>query len=172
MFGPSGSGKSTFMSLAAGLDRPSAGEIRAFGRSLGVSSEDELAAYRASEVAIVFQSDNLWPALTAGERGHVVAAGGDGAGHGEAELRLPLRPRQACDHRAAALSGGEQQRVAVAVAAARRARLVLADEPTGELDAAQRAARPRGTSALREEIGSDRRHRHPLRARCRAPSTA
>ena len=65
IFGPSGSGKSTFMSMAAGLDRPSAGEVRAFGRSLGVLSEDELATYRASEVGVIFQSDNLWPALTA-----------------------------------------------------------------------------------------------------------
>ena len=65
VFGPSGSGKSTMLHLAAGLDEPSAGEVRVLGRSLGRLSEPELAAYRAREAALVFQSGNLWTDLSA-----------------------------------------------------------------------------------------------------------
>src|SRR5581483_1175455 len=67
LFGPSGSGKSTALNLAAGLDAPSAGDVRVFGRSLVRLDESELAEYRARELAIVFQSGNLWPALSARE---------------------------------------------------------------------------------------------------------
>jgi len=136
LLGPSGCGKSTLLALAAGLDEPSAGELRVWGRSLGRLDEAELAAYRARDLAIVFQSDNLWPALSAQEN---VAISLRLAGHEDAETAAAqslaafgLGERRS--HRAAALSGGEQQRVAIAAAAARRARLVLADEPTGELD--------------------------------------
>jgi putative ABC transport system ATP-binding protein len=136
ILGPSGCGKSTLLALAAGLDEPSAGELRVWGRSLGRLDEAELAAYRARDLAIVFQSDNLWPALSAQEN---VAISLRLAGHEDAEsaaaqslATFGLAERRS--HRAAALSGGEQQRVAIAAAAARRARLVLADEPTGELD--------------------------------------
>jgi ABC-type lipoprotein export system ATPase subunit len=136
ILGPSGCGKSTLLALAAGLDEPSAGEVRVWGRSLGRLEEAELAAYRARDLAIVFQSENLWPALSAQEN---VAISLRLAGHDDAEAAAAqslavfgLGGRGS--HRAAALSGGEQQRVAIAAAAARRARLVLADEPTGELD--------------------------------------
>jgi putative ABC transport system ATP-binding protein len=136
VLGPSGCGKSTLLALAAGLDEPSAGELRVWGRSLGRLDEAELAAYRARDLAIVFQSDNLWPALSAQEN---VAISLRLSGHEDAEAAAAqslasfgLGERRS--HRAAALSGGEQQRVAIAAAAARRARLVLADEPTGELD--------------------------------------
>jgi len=136
VLGPSGCGKSTLLALAAGLDEPSAGEVRVWGRSLGRLEEIELAAYRARDLAIVFQSDNLWPALSAQEN---VAISLRLAGHDDAEASAAhslaafgLGERRS--HRASALSGGEQQRVAIAAAAARRARLVLADEPTGELD--------------------------------------
>jgi putative ABC transport system ATP-binding protein len=136
LLGPSGCGKSTLLALAAGLDEPSAGEVRSLGRSLGRLGEDELAAYRARDIAIVFQNDNLWPALTARE--NVATAlrlaglpGADDAA--EAALgRFGLGGRSA--HRVSALSGGEQQRVAIAAASSRAAQLVLADEPTGELD--------------------------------------
>src|SRR6476660_270522 len=64
VLGPSGCGKSTVLALAAGLDQPSAGEVRAFGRSLGRLGEAELAAYRGRDIAVVFQSDNLWPTLS------------------------------------------------------------------------------------------------------------
>lgn len=136
VLGPSGCGKSTLLALAAGLDEPSAGELRVWGRSLGRLDEAELAAYRARDLAIVFQSENLWPALSAQEN---VAISLRLAGHDDPETAAAqalavfgLGERRS--HRAAALSGGEQQRVAIAAAAARRARLVLADEPTGELD--------------------------------------
>jgi putative ABC transport system ATP-binding protein len=138
ILGPSGCGKSTLLALAAGLDRASAGDVRSFGVSLVTQSEDELAAYRARGVGIVFQSDNLWPTMTAEE--NVVTAlrlGGIEQPRRravEALEELGLGKRR--DHRARALSGGEQQRVAIAAALARRAPLVLADEPTGELDAA------------------------------------
>jgi putative ABC transport system ATP-binding protein len=67
VLGPSGCGKSTMLALAAGLDEPSAGEVRVFGRSLSRSDEKTLSAYRARDLAVVFQSDNLWPALSAQE---------------------------------------------------------------------------------------------------------
>jgi ABC-type lipoprotein export system ATPase subunit len=136
ILGPSGCGKSTLLTLAAGLDEPSAGEVRVWGRSLARLDEAELAAYRARDLAIVFQSDNLWPALSAQEN---VAISLRLAGHADAEAAAAQSLAAfgvggRGSHRAAALSGGEQQRVAIAAAAARGARLVLADEPTGELD--------------------------------------
>jgi len=82
ILGPSGCGKSTLLALAAGLDEPSAGELRVWGRSLGRLDEAELAAYRARDLAIVFQSDNLWPALSAQEN---VAISLRLAGHDDAE---------------------------------------------------------------------------------------
>jgi putative ABC transport system ATP-binding protein len=138
VLGPSGCGKSTMLALAAALDQPSAGEVRAGERSLQRLDEIELARYRAREVALVFQSDNLWPTLSAREN---VAVGLRLAGHedpgsaaDDALGTFGLGAR--ASHRVGALSGGEQQRVAIAAAYARRAPLVLADEPTGELDAA------------------------------------
>jgi putative ABC transport system ATP-binding protein len=140
--GPSGSGKSTMLSIAAAMDVPSAGDVRIDGRSLGRLDEAELARIRGGEIAVVFQSDNLWPTLTAREN---VAACARLAGldrnPSEAALEtlaifgLEKRAENTPDR----LSGGEQQRVAVAAAAARRPRLVLADEPTGELDAENEA---------------------------------
>ena len=136
VLGPSGCGKSTLLALAAGLDQPSAGEVRSLGRSLGRLDEEELAAYRARDTAIVFQSDNLWPALTARENVTTalrLAGMPDADDAAQASLeRFGLGKRGS--HRVSALSGGEQQRVAIAAAAARGAELVLADEPTGELD--------------------------------------
>lgn len=136
VLGPSGCGKSTMLALAAGLDTPSAGEVRVGDRSLGTLDEGELAAYRARELAIVFQSGNLWPALSAQEN---VAVSLRLAGRRDSERAAAaaldafgLSRRHG--NRAGALSGGEQQRVAIAGAAAREAQLVLADEPTGELD--------------------------------------
>jgi putative ABC transport system ATP-binding protein len=140
--GPSGSGKSTMLSLAGAMDVPSAGEVRIDGRSLARLGEVELADIRASQVAVVFQSDNLWPTLTAAENvGACVRLAGLDRNPNEAAMEtlaifgLEQRAQNAPDR----LSGGEQQRVAIAAAAARRPRLVLADEPTGELDAANEA---------------------------------
>jgi putative ABC transport system ATP-binding protein len=138
VLGPSGSGKSTFLTLAAGLDEPSAGELRSFGRSLGRLGERELADYRARHVSLVFQSDNLWPALSAEENvvtalrlaGRDTDRARERAHAALAGFGLAERARQSVG----SLSGGERQRVAIAAAFARETPLVLADEPTGELD--------------------------------------
>jgi putative ABC transport system ATP-binding protein len=138
ILGPSGCGKSTLLALAAGLDRPSAGEVRAFGQSLGGLDEEGLADYRARKVGIVFQSANLWPIADAREN---VAVALRLAGFDQVKARAEDALKEVglagrAEHRAAALSGGEQQRVAIAAVLARRAPLLLADEPSGELDAA------------------------------------
>jgi ABC-type lipoprotein export system ATPase subunit len=137
ILGPSGCGKSTLLGLAAGLDEPSAGEVRLSGRSLSRMSDDALARIRASEIAIVLQSGNLWPILSAQEN-VVVSLRLAGLPDAEGRARDALEEfglGNRLRHRARELSGGEQQRVAIAAAAARRASLVVADEPTGELDA-------------------------------------
>src|SRR5439155_5395394 len=156
VFGRSGSGKSTMLNLAAGLDEPSAGDVRIFGRSLAQLDEIELAAYRARQVAIVFQSGNLWSELSAGEN---MALALRLAGHrrvDEAVARtldaFDLRGRART--RAGVLSGGEQQRVAIAAAAAREAPLVLADEPTAELDERNERIVLEALARLRGQFGS------------------
>ena len=156
VLGPSGCGKSTMLALAAALDQPSAGEVRAGERSLGRLDEQELAGYRAREVALVFQSENLWSALSAREN---VAVALRLAGHDDpasaAEDALSVFGLAArAGHRVGALSGGEQQRVAIAAAYARRAPLVLADEPTGELDAGNEQRVLDTLRQLRERQGS------------------
>ena len=156
LFGPSGSGKSTALHLAAGLDEPSAGDVVAFGRSLARLGEAELAAYRAREVAIVFQGRNLWPGLSAREN---VALGlrlaGRGGSRPAVERALEAFDlRRRAGQRAGSLSGGEQQRVAIAAAAAREARLLLADEPTAELDRRNEETVLRALQLLRDEFGS------------------
>ncbi len=156
LFGPSGSGKSTAVHIAAGLEEASAGDVVVFGRSLARLGEAELAIYRAREVALVFQSGNLWPDLSARE--NVVLslrlAGrrdlGDAAERALDTFDLQRREGQ----RARSLSGGEQQRVAIAAAAAREAPLVLADEPTAELDARSEQTVLHALRRLREEFGS------------------
>lgn len=156
VLGPSGCGKSTMLALAAALDQPSAGEVRACGRSLGRLDDVELARHRAHEVAVVFQSDNLWPALSARENialGLRLAGADDPEGAAEDALAMFGLASRAT-HRAASLSGGEQQRVAIAAAASRRAPLVLADEPTGELDAANERIALEALHQLRDVRGS------------------
>jgi putative ABC transport system ATP-binding protein len=154
VFGPSGSGKSTMLQLAAGLDQPSAGEVRAFGRSLGRMSEPELAAHRAQGVSIVFQDENVLPWLSA--RANVelaLALAGRSRDDARAALELfGLGPRT--EHAAATLSGGERQRVAIAAAAARKSPLVLADEPTAELDEANERLVLEALRDLRDDVGS------------------
>ncbi len=155
VFGPSGSGKSTLLHLAAGLDEPSAGEVRAFGRSLTRLDERDLAEYRAREVAIVFQSGNLWPALSAQENVALSLrlAGRDAKRAAGAALRAFGLERRG-GQRAGSLSGGEQQRVAIAAAAAREAPLVLADEPTAELDERNEQVVLEALRRVREEYRS------------------
>ena len=157
LYGPSGSGKSTALHLAAGLDEPSAGELRVSGLSLSRLAEAELADYRARQVAIVFQNGNLWGELSARQNvALTLRLAGRRTGLAAAIDRaldtfdLQQRERQ----RAGSLSGGEQQRVAIAAAAAREARLVLADEPTAELDARNEQMVLGALRRLREEFGS------------------
>jgi putative ABC transport system ATP-binding protein len=157
LLGPSGSGKSTALHLAAALDEPSAGDIRVFGSSLSRLSESELTDHRARRVAIVFQSGNLWSELSARENVllGLRLAGRRGSLRDATERALDafdLQRRES--QRAGTLSGGEQQRVAIAAAAAREAPLVLADEPTAELDAASEQTVLRALRRLRDEFGS------------------
>lgn len=153
LLGPSGSGKSTALSLAAGLDSPSAGDVRAFGRSLGQLGEAALATYRAREISLVLQSGNLLPALSA--RANValsVRLAGRRVARAEIDKALALFGLNRPDQRAGSLSGGEQQRVAIAAAAARRAALVLADEPTAELDVSNERIVLESLATLRKEL--------------------
>jgi putative ABC transport system ATP-binding protein len=153
VLGPSGSGKTTFLHLAAGLEEPSAGEVRVDGRSLSRLDESELAEYRAKTLALVFQTGNLWPALTARENVLLslrLAGTKDPLAADTALEHFGIGARS--DHRPAALSGGEQQRVAIAAAAARRAPLVLADEPTAELDERNEAIVLAELERLREDF--------------------
>ena len=136
--GESGSGKTTLMHVLGGLDRPTAGDVVIDGRSLARTSRRELAAIRARSIGFVFQGFNLLPNLDAREN---VALAARYAGHppraafdrAERALRdVGLHDRM--HHRPSALSGGQQQRVAVARALVNEPALLLADEPTGELD--------------------------------------
>lgn len=156
VLGPSGSGKSTFLSLAAGLEQPSAGEVRVFGQPLDRLDEAGLAAFRARRIAIIFQSDNLLPLLTARENvATAVRLGGRQSARALATAALEtVDLGRRATHRPAQLSGGEQQRVAVAAALARDAALVLADEPTGELDLPNEGHILEELHRLREEFGS------------------
>jgi putative ABC transport system ATP-binding protein len=156
LLGPSGSGKSTFLQLAAGMDQPSAGEVRAFGQSLGRLDDRELARYRGAQIAVVLQSGNLWSSLTALENvaASLGLAGRDGS---RSEARTALGEfglEHRGNHYPSQLSGGEQQRVAIAAAAARRAALVLADEPSGELDAANEQRVIDALAKLRDGYGT------------------
>lgn len=134
--GPSGSGKSSLLMLMGGLERASSGIVEVLGNDLGRMSEDALARLRRENIGVVFQSFHLIPTLTAVEN---VATPLELAGHEDA-LDRALAELEAVgvahrsDHYPSQLSGGEQQRVALARAAAPRPRLILADEPTGNLD--------------------------------------
>ena len=136
--GRSGSGKSTLLSLLGGLERPQGGEVEVLGHDLGALSGDDLARFRSREVGFVFQHFGLLETLTAAENVELACMFG-GAGPRDRRARadellevVGLADRRR--HRPPALSGGERQRVAIARALANRPRLVLADEPTGNLD--------------------------------------
>jgi len=134
--GPSGSGKSSLLAVLAGLEAPTAGSLTVAGAALNGMSEDALALWRRSRIGIVFQSFHLIPTMTALENVMVpleLAGLADAAGRARAALaQVGLDKR--LTHYPAQLSGGEQQRVALARAVAPRPPLLLADEPTGNLD--------------------------------------
>jgi ABC-type lipoprotein export system ATPase subunit len=138
ILGTSGCGKSTLLNLFGGLDRPTSGEILFDGRSLAPLSAWEMSRYRLRRVGMIFQSFNLVPTMTARENVSLALAF---AGLSKSERRKrsgELLERvglsQRADHRPSELSGGEQQRVAIARAIANEPQVLLADEPTGNLD--------------------------------------
>jgi putative ABC transport system ATP-binding protein len=140
IMGPSGCGKSTLLHLIGGLDRPSAGELWLAGRRIDRLSERELARLRRHEVGFVFQAYHLMDELTAQENVELPALL---AGRSPGEARRRARQlldqvglAERADHLPSALSGGQRQRVAIARALANEPQLVLADEPTGNLDSA------------------------------------
>jgi putative ABC transport system ATP-binding protein len=153
--GASGSGKSTLMNLLAGLDRPSSGTIKVQGRLISELNKDELALYRRHQVGMIFQSFNLISSYTAMEN---VAFPLLFAGVVKNERikraaqmleKVGLYPRK--DHRPAELSGGEQQRVAIARALINQPKILLADEPTGNLDSKTSRQIVRALSELNEK---------------------
>lgn len=136
--GTSGSGKSTLLNMIGGLDHPTSGEVLFDSKPLGPFSKKEMARYRRFSVGMIFQNFNLIPTMTAAENVRLALAFGG--------LRGPERKRRAAEllervgladrleHRPSELSGGEQQRVAIARALANNPKVLLADEPTGNLD--------------------------------------
>jgi len=136
--GPSGSGKTTLLGLLAGLDTPSRGAVILDGDDLGTLTEDQRARLRGQKVGFVFQSFQLIPTLTALENVSVPLEllGDPQATPRARELLARVGLADRAHHRPAELSGGEQQRVAIARAFANRPKILFADEPTGNLDAA------------------------------------
>ena len=155
--GTSGSGKSTLLNLLGGLDRPTSGDVVFDAQPLGPFTKKQMARYRRFSVGMIFQNFNLIPTMTADENVRLALAFGGMCGierrNRASELldRVGLSGRT--EHRPAEMSGGEQQRVAIARALANRPRVLLADEPTGNLD----STRARELLALlREMVDKDR----------------
>jgi len=138
LIGPSGSGKSTLLMVMAGMERPDKGLVKVDSTSLAGLDEDALARFRGARIGIVFQSFHLLPTMTALENVAIpleLAGIGDAFGRAAGELAaVGLKDR--LSHYPAELSGGEQQRVALARALAPNPPILIADEPTGNLDAA------------------------------------
>lgn len=138
LVGASGSGKSTLLNLLGGLDRPTGGRILIDGVSLGETSEQELVHHRRRRIGFIFQSFNLLPTLTAVENVEMpmMLAETDRAARKQRALALlnAVGLAARADHKPSELSGGEKQRVAIARALANEPALLLADEPTGNLD--------------------------------------
>jgi len=140
IMGPSGCGKSTLLNLIGGLDQPSDGQVCLEGQDLRTLNEEQLAALRRATLGFIFQRHDLFPVLTARENVEfpLLLAGvppAERRERAEALLALVGLPEQA-EHLPEELSGGQQQRVGIARALANRPRILLADEPTGNLDSA------------------------------------
>ena len=138
LLGASGSGKSTLMNLIAGLDRPTSGSITVEGQNLAELKSDQLAQYRRLTVGMVFQSFNLVPTMTLMENVELPMRFAE-VERGERDARVQEALRQVglsgrLEHRPSEMSGGEQQRAALARALVNRPKVLLADEPTGNLD--------------------------------------
>jgi putative ABC transport system ATP-binding protein len=138
LMGPSGSGKSTLLHLIAGLDTPTGGSIRVSGVDLGSMSETERAGWRARNVGFIFQTYNLMPVLTAAENVELpllLTSLSSSERKRRAQIALQaVGIADRADHRPNQLSGGQQQRVAIARAIVSDPTLIVADEPTGDLD--------------------------------------
>jgi putative ABC transport system ATP-binding protein len=139
LLGPSGAGKTTILNLVAGLEKPSSGDVRVLGMDIASSDENALSTFRCANVGFIFQSYNLVSTLTARENVELMMelAGWSDAGRNENltdQLIEQVGLADRAEHLPAQLSGGEQQRVAIARALANDPALILADEPTGNLD--------------------------------------
>ena len=155
--GTSGSGKSTLLNLLGGLDRPTSGDVVFDAQPLGPFTKKQMARYRRFSVGMIFQNFNLIPTMTADENVRLALAFGGMRGNERRNRASELLDRVGlsgrAEHRPAEMSGGEQQRVAIARALANRPRVLLADEPTGNLD----STRARELLALlREMVDKDR----------------
>jgi len=155
--GTSGSGKSTLLNLLGGLDRPTSGEVVFDAKPLGPFTKKQMAQYRRFSIGMIFQNFNLISTMTAAENVRLALAFGGVRGNQRHERAAALLDRvglsDRAEHRPGELSGGEQQRVAIARALANRPRVLLADEPTGNLD----STRSRELLALlREMVDRDR----------------
>lgn len=156
LIGPSGSGKSSLLMLMGGLESATTGRITAAGETLTALNEDGLARFRRDNMGVVFQSFHLIPTMTALENVATpleLAGAADAFDRAAAELdAVGLSDRM--DHYPSQMSGGEQQRVALARASAPRPRILLADEPTGNLDATNGAAIMDMLFSLRDRHGA------------------
>ncbi|MFN3663238.1 ABC transporter ATP-binding protein [Yoonia sp.] len=171
LVGPSGSGKSSLLMLMGGLEQATSGRIMALGQDLTKMNEDQLARFRRDHMGVVFQSFHLIPTMTALENVATpleLAGVRDAFARAEAELRaVGLGDR--INHYPSQMSGGEQQRVALARASAPRPKILLADEPTGNLDATNGAAIIDMLFGLRDRHGATPiivTHANDLAARC------
>ncbi|MHA7873930.1 ABC transporter ATP-binding protein [Roseivivax sp.] len=171
LIGPSGSGKSSLLMVMGGLERASAGRVSALGRDLTAMDEDALARFRRDHMGVVFQSFHLIPTMTALENVATpleLAGDRDAFDKARAELEA-IGIGHRADHYPWQMSGGEQQRVALARAAAPRPEILLADEPTGNLDGVNGAAIMDMLFGLRDRHGATLvlvTHAPDLAARC------
>lgn len=171
LVGPSGSGKSSLLMLMGGLEQVTSGKITSLGQELSAMNEDQLAYFRRDHMGVVFQSFHLIPTMTALENVATpleLAGEADAFDRAAAELEaVGLGSRM--DHYPSQMSGGEQQRVALARASAPRPKILLADEPTGNLDATNGGAIMNLLFDLRDKHGATLimvTHASDLAARC------